>query len=92
MIVRILGEGQLELADSAAEELNKLDNALEKAVTAGDEQAFRATLSALLERVRALGTPVPGDELAPSEFILPYAEAHIEDVRRMLSDDGLIPG
>jgi hypothetical protein len=92
MIVRILGEGQLEIADSAADELNELDSALERAVSSGDEQAFRSTLSALLGRVRALGTPVPGDELAPSDFILPYAEAGIDDVRRMLSDDGLIPG
>jgi hypothetical protein len=92
MIVRILGEGQLELPDSAADELNALDSALEKAVSAGDEDAFRATLDTLLGMVRSLGTPVAGDALAPSDFILPYAEAGIDDVRQMLKDDGLIPG
>ena len=92
MIVRILGEGQLEVDYSAADELSALDSALEKAVSAGDEQAFRPALDALLARVRALGTPVAADSLAPSDFILPYAEAGIDDVRQMLKEDGLIPG
>jgi len=92
MIVRILGEGQLEVADSATDALNALDATLEKAVSAGDEAAFRPALTALLDRVRSLGTPVAADSLAPSDFILPYADADIEDVRQMLKEDGLIPG
>jgi PspA-Associated protein len=92
MIVRILGEGQLEVNESATAELNVLDAAVEKAVNAGDEQAFRPALTALLERVRALGTPVAADTLAPSDLILPYSDASIEDVRTMLTEDGLIPG
>jgi hypothetical protein len=92
MIVRILGEGQLEIGDSATDELNELDQALEKAVNSGEEQAFRSALTALLDRVRALGRPVAADTIAPSDLILPYADADVEDVRRMLKDDGLIPG
>ncbi len=92
MIVRILGEGQFDVAESATDELNVLDSALEQAVNSGDETAFRAALTSLLERVRSLGSPVAGDTLAPSELILPYAEANIEDVRSMLKNDGLIPG
>jgi hypothetical protein len=92
MIVRILGEGQLEVDDSAAEELNALDAALDKAVSAGDEAAFRPALAALLDRVRALGSPVAADSLAPSDIILPYSEADLADVRAMLKEDGLIPG
>jgi len=38
MIVRILGEGQLRVDDSATDELNVLDAALERAVNAGDER------------------------------------------------------
>jgi len=37
MIVRILGEGQFDVDDSATDELNALDATLEKAVNAGDE-------------------------------------------------------
>ncbi|MDR0343500.1 MAG: hypothetical protein LBI49_10315 [Nocardiopsaceae bacterium] len=92
MIVRILGEGQLRLADSAVSELNVLDAQLEAAVTEGQEEKFRSALTALLDRVRALGTPLAADALEPSELILPYADAHLEDVRDMLGNEGLIPG
>jgi PspAA-like protein len=92
MIVRILGEGQLDVDDAAADELNVLDAALDKALKAGDEETFRPALKALIERVRALGTPVAADSLAPSDLILPYAEADVADVQAMMRDDGLIPG
>ena len=92
MIVRILGEGQLELAESATGELNELDAALEKAVNAGDEEAFRPALTALLDRIRALGTPLATDALEPSELILPRADADVEEVRSMLTGEGIIPG
>ena len=92
MIVRILGEGQLRVDDSATDELNVLDAALEKAVNAGDEQAFCLALAALLDRVRSLGTPLAEDAIEPSDLILPYADAGLEDVRGMMAGEGLIPG
>ncbi|MCX4551560.1 hypothetical protein OG204_09070 [Streptomyces sp. NBC_01387] len=92
MIVRIMGEGQMELADSHLTELNKLDDELLVEVQSGDEAGFRRTLHALLDKVRELGSPLPDDSLAPSELILPPAEATLADVREMLNDDGLIPG
>jgi benzoyl-CoA reductase/2-hydroxyglutaryl-CoA dehydratase subunit BcrC/BadD/HgdB len=92
VIVRILGEGQLELADSALSELNELDAQLEAAVSEGQEEKFRSALTALLDRVRSLGTPLAADALEPSDLILPYADAHLEDVTDMLGNEGLIPG
>ena len=92
MIVRILGEGQLQVDDAATDELNVLDAALEKAETAGDETALRPALAALLDRVRSLGTPLAPDAIEPSDLILPYADADLADVRSMLTDGGLIPG
>ena len=92
MIVRILGEGQLEVSDSAAGELNALDAVLEKAVNEGDELAFRPALAALLDRVRALGSPLAADALEPSDLILPPADADLAEVRTMLTEDGHIPG
>lgn len=59
MIVRIMGEGQVELADSHFTELNKLDNELLAEMENGDGPAFRRTLNALLETVRSLGTLCP---------------------------------
>ncbi|MGO8882932.1 MAG: PspA-associated protein PspAA [Streptosporangiaceae bacterium] len=92
MIVRILGEGQLEVSDSAAGELNELDSALEAAVERGDEPGFRAALEALHERVQAIGTPVDAAALEPSRLILPRAGASMAEVRKLMSDDGLISG
>ncbi|MCB5909623.1 PspA-associated protein PspAA [Streptomyces pinistramenti] len=92
MIVRIMGEGQVKLDDAHFTELNKLDDALLDEMESGDEDGFRATLAALLDAVRRLGTPLPDDSLEPSELILPAPEATLDEVREMLSDDGLIPG
>ncbi len=92
MIVRILGEGQLEVDGSAAEELNDLDAKLEAAVERGDEAGFRAALDGLLGRIRALGRPLAADALAPSELIIPQEGATMTEVRKLLSDEGLIPG
>jgi PspAA-like protein len=92
MIVRILGEGQFQVDDSASAGLNALDAELESAVNAGDEAAFRGALAALLDRVRELGTPLAADSLEPSDSILPRAEADLDEVRSMMTDEGYIPG
>ncbi|WP_306326726.1 PspA-associated protein PspAA [Streptomyces venezuelae] len=92
MIVRIMGEGQWKLADSHLVELNRLDDELLEEMESGDEDGFRRTLNALLEAVRRLGAPLPDDALEPSELILPAPDASLDEVREMLSDDGLIPG
>ncbi|MEV2249142.1 hypothetical protein AB0I94_01060 [Streptomyces sp. NPDC050147] len=92
MIVRIMGEGQVKLADSHFTELNKLDDELLAEMESGDESGFRRTLGALLDKVRELGTPLPDDALEPSELILPGPDATLDEVRTMLGDDGLIPG
>ncbi|ROO83815.1 hypothetical protein EDD29_1324 [Actinocorallia herbida] len=91
MIVRIMGEGQLQVAEGDLPELNKLDDTLEATIGGDDDAAFRAAFAALLDRVRELGTPLPDESLEPSELILPPADAHIDDVRSMLGDSGLIP-
>jgi hypothetical protein len=92
MIVRILGEGQFRVDDSVTGELNALDAALEKAVNSGDEQQFRPALAALLDRVRSVGSPLAEDTIEPSDLILPYSDADLEDVREMITGEGLIPG
>lgn len=94
MIVRIMGEAQVKLADSHFARLNELDDGLLAAVEKGDDAAFRITLNALLDAVHELGERLPDDFLEPSELILPSRDSSIEEVREMLSDDGggLIPG
>ncbi|MFF1303000.1 hypothetical protein [Streptomyces sp. NPDC058307] len=92
MIVRIMGEGQVRLAESHLADLNKLDDELLAEMENGDGPGFRRTLQALLARVRDLGDPLPDDSLEPSDLILPSPDATLEEVRDLLSDDGLIPG
>jgi hypothetical protein len=92
VIVRILGEGQYDLSDDATSALNALDATVESAVEAGDEDAFREALAALLDGVRTAGVPHDADSLEASDLILPMADATLAEVRDMLSGDGLIPG
>ena len=92
MIVRILGEGQLHVDDSAAHELNELDATLESTVERNDESGFKPALAELLARVRAIGRPVEPGALEPSELIIPGEGATMDDVRKLLAGDGLIPG
>ncbi|WP_405618903.1 hypothetical protein OG292_30330 [Streptomyces sp. NBC_01511] len=91
MIVRIMGEGQVKLADSHLAELDKLDDELLAEIDAGDGDGFHRTFHALLDKVRELGEPVPDDSLEPSSLILPAPGATLEEVRALLSDDGLFP-
>jgi hypothetical protein len=92
VIVRILTEGQYDVSDAALDQLNQLDAAVEAAIAAGDEAAFRPALEALLDGVRTVGAPHADDDIAESDLILPPADATMDEVREMLADDGLIPG
>ncbi|MEU6710670.1 hypothetical protein ABZ897_04245 [Nonomuraea sp. NPDC046802] len=92
MIVRIMGEGQIEISADDMSVLNELDSELEAAIEVDDEKVFRVKLHALLDKVRQVGKALPDDSLEPSELILPPADASIEEVREMLGDQGLIPG
>jgi len=91
VIVRILGEGQWDVDDSHLEALNTLDGAVEAAVNEGDEDAFRSGLVAMLDAVRTQGTRLEDDSLESSELILPMADATLEEVRDLLTDEGLVP-
>jgi hypothetical protein len=92
VIVRILGEDQFRVDDSTVAELNRLDSELEAAVDRDDQAAFTAALRALLDQVRAQGSPLPADTLESSDLILPPPDASMDEVRQMLTDEGLIPG
>ena len=92
MIVRILGEGQFRVDDAVAAELNRMDADLESVVERGDEAALSSTLTSLLSHVRDHGEAVPPESLEPSELILPHEGSSMDEVRKLLTDDGLIPG
>ena len=91
MIVRIMGEGQWDVPDEHLPALNALDEALEKAVLAGDQEAFRVEMTALFDAVRQQGDRVDDDSLEESDLILPPADSSLEEVRALLGSEGLIP-
>ena len=92
MIIRILGEGQFDVPEEAVDRLNSLDEAVEKSVETGDRDTFTGALAALLDGVRDSAVPHEPGSLDTSDLILPHADATLEEVRDLLSGDGLIPG
>jgi hypothetical protein len=92
LILRVLEEGQYEVPDEAVDALNPLDDELVAAIEAGDQGRFERALAELLGRVRAAGSRVADDYLGPSDLVLPPADASLEEVGEMLSEEGLIPG
>jgi hypothetical protein len=91
MIVRISGENQYRLDDGERERLNELERAVIVRVDAGDEQGFGGAYQALLEFVRANGSPIGEDEIETSDVILPPSDLTLEEAGREFTGEGLIP-
>jgi len=92
VIVRIATEGQYELSDDDTAELNELDNKAVAACDGSDDAQFHAAFTQLLDYVRSKGTPVPEDQLGPSDVIIPPPDVSLEEARAEFSGEGLIPG
>jgi PspAA-like protein len=92
MIVRILEEGQYDVPDDRLDELNVLDERLANAVDRDDAASFADALAELLAGVRQFGAPVPDDFLGPSDLVLPGDGSSVDEVKAMLTEEGLIPG
>jgi hypothetical protein len=90
VIVRILGEGQYRVPDDLVDDMNAVDDRLEKAVAAEDQDAFAAELAALVAIVRK-GAAVADDELVESQAVVPDPDTTLEEARHLLSEEGLIP-
>lgn len=91
MIVRILGEGQFNVAEVEQDRLQAFDQDIEAAVEAKDEATVHSALLALREFIVEHGAPVGDDFLGKSDIVVPYPDADIADIEALLTDDGLIP-
>jgi hypothetical protein len=89
--VRILGEGQFRVDDDVAAKLTALDTDLDAAVNSENEKAFKVALGAAERLVRESGTRVPDEEFVTADYILPFSDATVGEVRKLLAD-GTIPG
>jgi hypothetical protein len=88
VIVRILGEGQYSVPDEHRAALEKLDDAIASAVDEGDESRFGQALAALTAEVRSAGQPLADDAFAPSDLVVPFADASLEETRALLAEHG----
>jgi hypothetical protein len=91
MIVRISGEGQYRLADSDSEHLNELESRVVSIVEGGSDDGFAEAFGALLDYVRAQGTPLGDDELETSQVILPPSDISFQEAGSEFTGEGLIP-
>jgi hypothetical protein len=92
VIVRLMGgDGQYRVDDSLLERLNELDTAAVAALERDDEIELDARLDEMAELVRSQGEQLPEDDLSASDIVIPPSDLTLEETRRLLSDDGLIP-
>ena len=91
MIVRLLGEGQVQVDDALRDRLNELDDEVTRAVDAGDEKALWTSLQALADAVREGGEKLADEDLRPSDAIIPPEDLSLEEARELLADEGFIP-
>ena len=72
-------------------EMVMADDLVEAAVEAGDADHVHRALEALRGYIFDHAQPVADDYLGGSDIVIPYPDAEIEDIRRLLTGDGLIP-
>jgi hypothetical protein len=83
---------QTELSqDSLLERLNELDDQAVAALEQGDEAELDARLDEMADLVQSKGEPLPENDLAASDIVIPPSDLTLEETRRLLSEDGLIP-
>jgi hypothetical protein len=92
VIARIMGGGgQYRVDDSLLERLNELDGQAVAALERNDEAELDARLDEMAELVRSRGEQLADDDLSASDIVIPPSDLTLEETRRLLSDDGLIP-
>ena len=92
MIVRLMGRGQWRLDDALIDELNRIDAALDDDINRGDATEFREHLAAMHRLIEERGEPVPAEELLPSDAFVPPVDCSLEELRKLMDPEGLIPG
>ncbi len=96
MIVRIMGQGQWEVPEDAMRRLNVLDEMVRQSVEARDGHALAGYLTEMGDYVARVGTPLSGDKVVLSDFIVPHRSASVSEIAEWMqesrADDGLIPG
>lgn len=91
MIVRLMGEGQYQVADELASDLHELDTEAVQAVEDGDETDLRRLLEAMGHLVRERGERLHDAHLGASDLVIPPADLSLAEARELYVGEGLIP-
>jgi hypothetical protein len=86
-----MGDGQYRVPDDAVQRLNELDDEAHAAVEAEDEPKLDRLLDDMWELVRSKGERLPDDELSASDAVVPPSDMTLEETKRLLTHEGLIP-
>ena len=84
MIVRILGDRLYDVEEPDLARIEALDSVMDAALKSGDEAAFSAALSEMIDKVRSGSEPLPDDDDMTSDLVLPHEGATLQEVRDML--------
>lgn len=87
IVVRIHGDAQYRLDPALRPSLDAFDHRLVVAVRAGDDAAYHAALRDVTAFVKQHGNAVPGDDLSPSEIILPSDDMSLAEVTSVLEQE-----
>lgn len=88
MIVRILGEGQYDVPDTARGRLGELEATLNSAVDGDDDGAFSKALAAVIAEVRSIGALLPPDSFTASDLVVPFSDATLSETKSLLDEPG----
>lgn len=91
MIVRISNDGEYELPEDLVAQVNEIDNEVVSAVEAGDEARFKELFARLIETIKAGGSPIPPEDLAVAQVIVPPADLSLEEAKHEFTGEGIIP-
>ena len=91
MIVRLMGEGQFEVAEEFLTVLNELDDRAMAAADADDEPELDRVLEDMWKLVLAEGERLPDEALSTSDVVIPPSDLTLEETTRLFSEQGLIP-
>ncbi|MFI5313227.1 MAG: PspA/IM30 family protein [Candidatus Dormibacteria bacterium] len=90
IVVRIHGEEQYRLPESARDQLDAFDHRLVDAVRSGDDAAFHAALGEVSTFVKSAGAQLPHESLSASTIILPSADMSLDEVTTLLQQENWI--
>jgi hypothetical protein len=91
MIVRLMAEGQYEVANDLHGRLDEIDELAGEAAENGNEIELHQRLEELAGLVRTSGQRLADEDIRPSDLIVPPSDLSLAEARQLFKDGGLIP-